>query len=136
MGSCSSKRQQEKTQTNTKFEPSNRFLNQINEIMTEDQFNEIINNLDNKQILIVCDFYATWCPPCAQIAPVVHDWATNDYKINVIFLKIDVDQANDLSNRFSIHVLPTFILIKDGKELLRLSGTDISTLKREIDQNK
>lgn len=115
---------------------SNRYLNEVHEVITEEQFNQITHDPENSQILIVCDFYAVWCPPCAQIAPTIHKWATNEYKANVIFLKIDVDQANDLSNRFSIHVLPTFVLLKEKKEILRLSGADATTLKKEIDKHK
>ena len=140
MGSCFSHKQRGETQSNAKVDQSvilpssNRYLNQLHEVTMEEQFNQIVNDSENNQILIVCDFYAIWCPPCSQIAPTVHKWATNDYRTNVIFIKIDVDQANDLSNRFSIHVLPTFVLLKEGKEILRLSGADSSTLKKEIDK--
>ena len=110
---------------------------QVHEVTTEEQFNEIINAENHSQILIVCDFYAVWCPPCSQIASVIHDWAMNNYyQSNVLFVKIDVDQTNELSERFSIRVLPTFIFFKNGQEVTRLNGADSSGLKNEIEKFK
>lgn len=114
----------------------NPYTNKIHEINTEDQFYQLINNKRNINLLIVCDFYASWCMPCLQIAPIIHTWAMNDYKTNVIFMKINVDNNNELSNKFSIEVLPTIILFKQGKEIFRLTGTDSIKLKREIDKFK
>jgi thioredoxin 1 len=116
--------------------PSNPYMNKIHEITTETEFNQLINDTQNANVLIVCDFYAVWCPPCSQIAPIVHKWALNDYRTSVIFIKIDVDQNSDLSNNFSISVLPTFLLFKQGKEVQRLTGADSTNLKKEIDKFK
>lgn len=117
-------------------QPFHRFTNQIHEITTPEQFDHIINHVDNAHVLIVCDFYAVWCPPCSQIAPIVHRWAMTEYRTSVVFVKIDVDQCSDLSDRFSIHSLPTFVLLKGGKEISRLTGADASSVKRDIDKWK
>ena len=110
---------------------------QIHQVTTEQQFNEIINAENHSQRLIVCDFYAIWCPPCSQIATVIDEWArSNYYQSNVLFVKIDVDQTNELSERFSIRVLPTFIFFKNGQEVTRLNGVDSSGLKNEIEKFK
>jgi thioredoxin 1 len=114
----------------------NLYMNKIHEITTETEFNHIINDEQNVNVLIVCDFYAVWCRPCLQLAPILHKWALNDYKTSVIFLKIDVDQNSDLANQFSISVMPTIVLFKQGKEIYRLTGADSTNLKREIDKFK
>ncbi len=114
----------------------NPYMNNIHEITKEEEFDKLINDIQNVNVLIVCDFYAIWCVPCLQIAPILYKWALNDYRTSVIFIKIDVDKNNDLSDKFSIRVLPTFILFKHGKEIYRLTGTDSTNLKREIDKLK
>lgn len=111
-------------------------LNKIHEINTKKEFDELINDAINANVLIVCDFHADWCPPCLQMAPILHKWALNDYKTSVVFVKIDVDTNSDISNMFSIGVLPTFILFKQGKEVCRLVGGNPTSLKKEIDKSK
>jgi len=114
----------------------NPYMNKIHEITTQEEFDKLINDINNLNVLIVCDFYAIWCPPCLQSAPTLHKWAVNDYKTCVIFIKIDIDQNSDLSNQFSISLLPTFVLFKQGKEVYRLTGADLINLQREIDRLK
>ncbi|CAF1644813.1 unnamed protein product [Rotaria magnacalcarata] len=113
---------------------SNPYVNKINEITSKIEFDELVNDTLNTNLLIVCDFYADWCPPCLQIAPTLYEWASNDYKACVIFMKIDVDQNSDLSNKFSIRGLPTFILFKQGKEVCRVTGGNSTNLRKEIDK--
>ena len=114
--------------------PLNPYMNKIHEITTEKEFKELINDAQNTNVLIVCDFYANWCPPCLQIAPTVSTWALNDYKTRAIFMKVDVDNNSDLSNTFSINLLPTFIFFKQGKDIDRFTGADLTKIKRQIDK--
>jgi thioredoxin 1 len=112
------------------------YVNKIHEITTEDEFNRLLNDIQNMNVLIVSDFYAIWCTPCLQIAPVLSKWALNDYRTNVIFMKINVDKNDDLANKFSVNILPTFVLFKQGKEISRLTGADSMNLRREIEKFK
>jgi thioredoxin 1 len=104
----------------------------MHEITTEDEFDRLLN----ADVLIVGDFYALWCKPCLQIAPALSKWALNDYRTNVIFMKINIDKNEDLANRFSINLLPTFVFFKQGKEISRLSGGDLTNLRNEIEKFK
>jgi thioredoxin 1 len=114
----------------------NPYMNKILEITTQEELDKLINDTQNINVLIVCDFYAIWCSPCLQIAPHLYKWAVNDYRTSVIFIKIDIDKNDELSNKFLINVLPTFVLFKQGKEIYRLTGTDVTNLKREIEKFK
>ncbi|CAF1400651.1 unnamed protein product [Adineta steineri] len=142
MGSCFSNKESvavssDINQSNQDFSlPLNQYVNKIHEITTQEEFNNLITDIQNQNILIVCDFYAIWCPPCLQCAPTIEKWALNDYKTSVIFIKIDVDQNSELSNQYSVRALPTFILFKQGKEIFRLTGADLLKLKKEIDRLK
>ena len=71
--------------------------------------------------LVVVDFYATWCDPCRRVAPKVEKLA-REYKGEVVFLKVDVDKLSDLRVEYNIHAMPTFVFIKNKKELERSAG--------------
>ena len=60
------------------------------------------------------DFYATWCGPCKQTAPVVEELA-NDYDGKIDVYKVDVDQQEELAQLFGIQSIPTLIFVpKEG----------------------
>ena len=54
---------------------------------------------------MVVDFYATWCPPCKELAPVL-DQLEKKYEGKVIFQRIDVDQSPELAQEFHIDAIP------------------------------
>merc|ERR1712190_504539 len=61
--------------------------------------------------LVVVDFYATWCPPCKAIAPEIEKLA-KEHEGAVVFLKVDVDKAEDAAADNGISAMPTFIFFK------------------------
>lgn len=75
--------------------------------------------LDQKGIVLV-DFYATWCPPCKMLAPVLEKVSNSrqDYKI----VKIDIDQNPDKAAEYEVEVVPTLLLFKDGKLVNKSEG--------------
>ena len=67
------------------------------------------------QDFAVVDFNATWCGPCKMMAPIVAEIAEEfDGKVKVG--KCDVDDNEELAQRFGIMSIPTFILFKNGKQ--------------------
>lgn len=81
---------------------------------------------------VVIDFHATWCGPCKRIAPVYVELSEKYPKIS--FFKVDVDQAQALSEEFSIESLPTFVIIHNGNIMKRIEGADLKALIAVIDQ--
>lgn len=71
---------------------------------------------------MVLQFSAEWCGPCKMIAPEIETLAQNNSSIK--FCKIDVDKCVDIAKEYGIQSMPTFIFIKNGKELERFSGAN------------
>lgn len=69
---------------------------------------------------ILVDFFATWCPPCKALSPIVEEIAKENENIKV--LKINVDEEQKLAIENNVMNVPTLILIKDGKEIKRSIG--------------
>ncbi|KAF6201649.1 hypothetical protein GE061_004042 [Apolygus lucorum] len=80
--------------------------------------------------LVVIDFYATWCGPCKMIAPKLEELAKAHPEI--VFLKVDVDECEDVAAAYEISVMPTFVFIKEKKKLVSFSGSNFDKLKEVI----
>jgi thioredoxin 1 len=70
-------------------------------------------------MLHVLYFTADWCNPCKKVKPIVEE--INKDSITK-FQMIDVDLEMELTKRFEVRSVPTFILTKDGKEIKRTTG--------------
>ena len=81
-------------------------------------FNEIINQ--NNKVLI--DFFATWCGPCKALVPTLE--SIQDNYNGVEFVKIDVDQNQDLAMSMGVRSVPTVILFEGKKEVFRTTGAN------------
>ncbi len=75
--------------------------------------------LNSKEVVLV-DFFATWCGPCKMLGPVLEKLA--DEVDTVKFVKVDVDQEEDLAREYKVMTIPTLVVFKDGKEVKRSSG--------------
>ncbi|XP_068988145.1 thioredoxin-2 [Bombus flavifrons] len=84
--------------------------------------------------LVVVDFFATWCGPCKMIAPKLEELSKE--MENVIFLKVDVDECEDIASEYEISSMPTFVFIKNSKVLETFSGANYDKLKSTIQKHK
>ncbi|XP_051149521.1 thioredoxin H2-like [Andrographis paniculata] len=84
--------------------------------------------------LVVVDFTASWCGPCQYIQPAVNEFAET-YR-DVEFIKIDVDELEDVAKQFGVEAMPTFVLIKKGKEVDRVVGAKKEELKKKIENHR
>lgn len=78
--------------------------------VTNENFEEEIVKSDKPVLL---DFWAEWCGPCRMVSPIVDEIAQeNDaYKVG----KINVDEQQELAQRFGVMSIPTLVVMKDGK---------------------
>jgi thioredoxin 1 len=73
---------------------------------------------------VIIDFFANWCGPCKRIAPVFSELSEKVPEIT--FLKVDVDESEELAQQFSVSALPTFVVISNGKVVKRIEGADLN----------
>lgn len=80
---------------------------------------------------ILVDFFASWCPPCKALGPIVEEFAKENENIKV--LKINVDDEQKLAIENNVMNVPTLIVIKEGKEVKRSVGLiDKSEIEKMI----
>jgi len=84
--------------------------------------------------LVVIDFYATWCGPCKRISP-FFDTLSNEHP-NVVFLRVDVDQAGDAAQEYGVEAMPTFKFIKNGQIADELVGASEADLRSKVNKHQ
>lgn len=84
---------------------------------TEATFQDEINDPDN---LVLVDFWAAWCGPCRQVAPVL-DQLSNEHA-NLKIVKVDVDAEQQLAMEYGITSIPAMKVFKGGEQVTEFVG--------------
>ncbi|XP_017288669.1 thioredoxin [Kryptolebias marmoratus] len=101
----------------------------VRHINNKSEFDAILASAGDQ--LVVVDFTASWCGPCKGIAPYFQQ-LSEEYKDKVIFLKVDVDEASDVSQACGISCMPTFQFYKNGQKVHEFSGANRDSLKTKV----
>ena len=71
--------------------------------------------------IVLVDFWASWCPPCKMMAPMVERLA-RECQDQAKIVTVNIDQNSATASRFLIASVPTFVVFRNGQEVLRRSG--------------
>lgn len=83
-----------------------------------------------KEGISVVDFFATWCGPCKMLSPVLEELAKE--KSEIRFIKVDIDQQENLARQYGVMSVPTLLFFKDGV----LVGQSVGFLPKEVLKQK
>nr|PNR50640.1 hypothetical protein PHYPA_009826 [Physcomitrium patens] len=89
-----------------------------------------LDDAQSRQKIVVVDFNASWCGPCRLMGPIFVE-LSKKYENNFIFLKVDVDEVLEVTNDWEIRAMPTFLFIKDGKEIDKIVGANKDELQKK-----
>jgi thioredoxin 1 len=77
------------------------------------------------------DFYAIWCGPCMKMMPTI-DKLKAELGDKVVIEKVDSDANKALVADFKVDEIPTFLIFKDGKQIMRATGMQTDKALREM----
>jgi thioredoxin 1 len=86
--------------------------------LTDDNFEDEVLNADEP---VLVDFWATWCGPCRQIAPIIEDLA-DEFAGRAKVGKVDVDDNPQTAQEYGVRSIPTLLFFKDGEVQETLVG--------------
>eukprot|EP00921_Rhytidocystis_pertsovi_P003072 GHVQ01005120.1.p1 GENE.GHVQ01005120.1~~GHVQ01005120.1.p1 ORF type:complete len:108 (+),score=6.43 GHVQ01005120.1:254-577(+) len=100
----------------------------VKAVHQKQEFESIINEPGNK--VVVVDFFAEWCGPCKHIAPEMEKMESEFP--GVLFLKVDVDELETLSEKYGVTAMPTIIIFKGSNVAKTVVGANLNAIRSGI----
>lgn len=85
--------------------------------LTEENFDRVVSG--PKPVFV--DYWAVWCGPCRIMDPVVNKLAAK-YSDKVLFGKVNVDEQMNISSRYQVFSIPTYMIFRNGQPIDAVIG--------------
>ena len=91
--------------------------------------------VEKASVPVLVDLWATWCGPCRMVSPALEQLAA-ERAGQLKLVKVDVDKAPVIAERFTVRAVPTLLLINHGQVLARQSGAaSVAVLRNWLDKS-
>jgi thioredoxin 1 len=102
-------------------------MSNVVEVQNKEDF---INEVINSEVPVLVDFWAEWCGPCKQLAPLVEE-AAEEFKDKIKVCKMDIDSNRETAAEYGIRSIPTLMIFSNSENI----GTEIGALtKQQLDE--
>ncbi|KIH97174.1 thioredoxin [Streptomonospora alba] len=105
--------------------------------LTKDNFNETLTEND----FVLIDFWASWCGPCKQFAPVYEE--ASEKHNDLVFAKVDTEDQQELAASFDIQSIPTLMVVREKTVIYAQPGAlpqesleDLIRQARDLDMDE
>ncbi|GAB7069800.1 thioredoxin [Mycolicibacterium hodleri] len=89
---------------------------------------------EKASVPVLVDLWATWCGPCRMVSPALEQLA-GERAGRLKLVKVDVDGAPQISQRFTVQAVPTLLVLDHGRVLARRSGAaPVAALRNWLDE--
>lgn len=108
----------------------------VHHVATHSDFQSLLSS----NMYVVADFYADWCGPCKQIAPLYEQFAKQSSVPGYLaFAKVNVDHNGQTAAQYGVSAMPTFMFFKNGKQVgvngnPLIRGADVASLRAAVDK--
>jgi len=115
-----------KNNTSEEAQTNNSIITSIDNV---EQLNKVVE-ISNERLLIL-EFYADWCPPCKELAPILEKIA-KEKSATIAIYKIDVDRHRELMNSFRVTGIPHVTFVKNKENVFSLTGLYPKTMYLKV----